>query len=242
MESRLIKIFLIALVVFCFNTAKSEVYWLRNLGNTINLGGKKTADVENLLEQQNFLEDEMIINGYSTVMRVGSSAYSFKELLQKLEQIDSRLITVIDGKNLVFTVDLSEKFVQKYLVSEVGNSFNAVVFSVKLPKKFPKPYWKGNWGLLLCNGGAVLDRIVEYPKRKSFYFSLSNINNPALEMEYIRRNLESRGFKSLGGGVDSSLYESGDVFLKEKTGEMISVAFDAHGNGIFYYRGEQEWD
>ncbi len=241
MEARLIKKFLIIAIAMMSVFGMADVYWLRDLGEVLKLSKSQSSDIDNLLNCDKFMLDRVIINGYSTVMEIGNSSYNFTELLRQLDRIDSRLITVIDGKNLIFTIELNEKYVKKYLVSNLGDNKKAVVFSMKLPKKLPPPTWHGNWESIFGNGGAKLEKTIEYPDRKALYFTISGVGNVMMELDYIRRSLGSRGFKSISSDT-KSFQERSDVFLNNRSDEMISVAFDEFGNGFIYYREGKKWE
>lgn len=241
MAIRLINFTCILFFLCIITSVRGEVYWLRDVGNSIKLNPTQKLDIEQLLAQEKVFEDPLIINGYSTVMEVGNSQYNFGEILQLLHQIDDRLITVIDDSNLVFTIDLNDKYVQKFLISNVGRSFNAMIFSMKLPKKLPKAQWKGIWSKVLGGGSSELVKIIEYPNRKATYITVANVKNPTMEMDYVRRYFHGKNFRSLSSD-DKSFEEKSDVFLNEKTGEIIAVSFDDKGNGFIYYKEEQKWD
>lgn len=241
MEARLIKKFLIIGLTMASLLGMADVYWLRDLGEALKITKSQSSDIDNLLSCDDFMQDKVIINGYSTVMQIGSSAYNFNELMRQLKTIDSRLITVVDGKNLIFTIELSEKYVKKYLVSNLGDNKKAVVFAMKLPKKLPPPTWHGNWDSIFGNGGAKLEKTVEYPDRHALYLTISGVGNVMMELDYIRRLLGSRGFKSISSDT-KNFQERSDVFLNHKSNEMISVAFDEFGNGFIYYREGKKWE
>ena len=239
MEARLIKKFLLFACLFLAFSLRGEVYWLRDLGQSLKMSQSKLSDIERILDKTVFMRDPLIINGYKTEMEIASSSYRFGDLLREFNRIDARLLTILDGRNLIFTIELNDKYVQKYLISNIGNAFNATIFSMKLPKILPKPKWNGNWETILASGGAELERVIEYPERNATYITLKNVGNPELELDYIRQNLKSRGFKNFSNN-GNELRSKSELFFKESNGEMIALSFDDVGNGFFYHRGEKK--
>lgn len=234
MEIRLKKIILSTLILInSFLVLQAEVYWLRDVADKIKLSKNEVAELEGLLDMQVVFEDELIINGYRTTMDVGSSRYKFSEILRQLQHVDSKLISVIDSNSIVLTFKISDDVQRKYLISNLGNQFDAVVFAIKLPTQFAAPAWPDSWRNVFY--GAKLDTVVEYPKRKATYITFSNVFNDVAEMNHIRSSLESKGFQTMST-ENKSMNNLSEIFIKHDPQEIICVSFTTQSGGFVYQK------
>ena len=104
-------------------------------------------------------------------------------------------------------------------------------FSLTLPRGFRKGR-TGDWDPALPMTAAWSPQtIMRFPKRNSVYGIFTSPFPAQQTLADLIRNLEQQGWKNVGRESTSSIHASGEVFLREKSHEIMIVSVQETSGG-----------
>lgn len=229
------KYFFIFLLLISINfSLYSKVYWRDFLfsSNSVN-SSLNYKFLEEYLRLDEVFVDPLEINNFSTEIKVSNAEMPFYLLYNILAKFNPNPL-LSDGSSMILSFELSKNLIRRYLIVNMGYNFPAVVFSIDLPKKlqtvstFPRVFPVIN--------GAILEKIIKFPKRNSIYCTFKNSNNIDETLNQVYQQLSAKNFQNLGNEIMSNPNSRSGLFINFQSNQTFFISFDKFSNGLMFIK------
>ena len=204
-------------------------------------GGGIASGVDNALHGSQLWTEEVNINGRALELEVSLVNRSLRDALQDLRGQYKQGAAAANSNSVLFEVPLESGARKRYYLVALNGIIPMLQFSMVLPKNFKNSrsgVWPAEFPL---PPGAMPQTVMRLPKRHSVFGSFTSPYPPQQALADFSRNLEGRGWKSIGNESRSSRYASGEVFLREGKNEIIVLSIQnapsgSGSSGSVYWR------
>ena len=203
--------------------------------------GAAASGVDNALQGSLLWSEEVDINGSKLELEVSMVNKTLEEALLDLRGQFKNGAAAVNSNSLLFEVPMDSGARKRYYLVALKGMIPMLQFSLILPRGFRKS-GSGAWhSELPLPPGAMPQTVMRFPKRDSVYGIFTSPFPAQQTLADLTRGLEQQGWKNMGRETTSSIYASGEVFLREKKHEImiISVLDNPDGNGCsasLYFR------
>lgn len=218
------------LLIFSFSLSlRADVYLLKDFWKRVSPNKNTVQNIDgrlrDLLDFESLFEEDIIINGSRGVLNVGLLNMTYAEFLEHLRYLRLKNISF----NSLNTMIKSGRM--RYLVYNAGDFSKAVCFAFNIANSKsvpPLPYIIPNPG-----GGAVHERVIEFPDRKTVYVTFNSVYNAEDAVFNCESQLNSQGFKRIGSNIN----DHAGFFMTSDGSKIVMMNFNAeHKDGFIYYK------
>ena len=195
--------------------------------------GGAASGVGDVLHSSELWTEEVEINGHRLDLQVALVNKTLDQAVRDLRGQFKKGVAAANSNSLLFEVPMTSGARKRYFLVELNGMIPMLQFSLILPAGF-KAHRSAVWpSELPLPPGAQPRTVMRLPKRNSVYGLFDSPFPPQQSLADLARNLEGCGWKSMGRESRSSMQASGEIFLQEKSRNImvISVQNSASGGG-----------
>lgn len=207
------------ILLLCGGTLHADVFSLFP-----GRSGAPASGVESALHGKLLWSEEVDINGSKLELEVSMVSRTLEEALRDLRGQFKNGAAAVNSNSLLFEVPLASGARRRYYLVELKGMIPMLQFALTLPRGFRKD-GSGAWdhGLPLPPGGMP-QTIMRFPKRNSVYGMFTSPYPAQQTLADLIRGLEQQGWKNVGRETTSSIHASGEVFLRDKSHEIMIIS------------------
>ncbi|MBQ9335667.1 MAG: hypothetical protein IJS14_00015 [Lentisphaeria bacterium] len=186
--------------------------------------GAAASGVDGVLHGKPLWSEEVDINGSKLELEVAMIDRTLEEALRDLRGRFKDGAAAVNSNSLLFEVPLDSGARKRYYLVELKGMIPMLQFSITLPRGFRKAN-SGVWDPELpLPPGGMPQTFMRFPKRNSVYGVFTSPYPAQQTLADLVRGLEQQGWKNMGRETTSSVHASGEVFLREKSHEILIIS------------------
>ena len=200
---------------------------------------------DSALNSSRLWTEEIDINGHRLEMEVALVNRSMRDVLKDLRGKFRQGAAAMNSNSMLFEVPLPSGARKRYYLVALKGIAPVLQFTMILPRDFRKNRSAGWHPEFPLPSGAVPETVMKFFKRNSIYGLFHSPFPPQQVLMDVAGELQNRGWQSAGRQSASSVQATGEIFLREKSREImiVSVQTAASGSGSsgsMYWRKLQE--
>ena len=193
--------------------------------------GGAASGVDNVLHSSELWTEKVEINGHRLDLRVTLVNKDLGQAVRDLRGQYKKGAAAVNSNSLLFEVPLASGARKRYFLVELKGMIPMLQFSLILPAGFD-PNKTGTWpSELPLPPGARSRTVMRLPRRNSVYGMFESPYPPQQALADLARNLTANGWKSMGQESRSSRQASGEIFLQEKSRDIMVISIQDSASG-----------
>ena len=188
-------------------------------------GAGGVSQLENAVNASRLWNEEVVINGHRLELEVALVNRTLDDVLQEFRGQFKNGAAAMNSNSLLFEIPQSNGAKKRCYLVELGGIVPMLQFSLLLPADFNRKNAAPDWDQELpLPPGASAQTLMRFPKRKSLYGTFQSPYSTRQTLPDMVRTLESRGWRNMGGETAVSAAATGEVFLREKSNEIMIIS------------------